>query len=66
MPDGIVAASDATANGIARWPAGKMESGIPEDFSLIGFDNMIRGIALHRAKGQQCRCAAMRNRWRPP
>lgn len=39
MPDGVVAASDATANGIVK---ACRESGIriPEDFSLIGFDNI--------------------------
>ncbi|MGN0373189.1 MAG: LacI family DNA-binding transcriptional regulator [Enterocloster sp.] len=39
MPDGIVAASDATANGIVK---ACKENGIrvPEDFSLIGFDNI--------------------------
>ena len=39
MPDGIVAASDATANGIVK---ACRENGIriPEDFSLIGFDNI--------------------------
>lgn len=39
MPDGIVAASDATANGIVK---ACRENGlrIPNDFSLIGFDNI--------------------------
>lgn len=39
LPDGIVAASDATANGIVK---ACKENGIriPEDFSLIGFDNI--------------------------
>lgn len=39
IPDGIVAASDATANGIIK---ACRENGIriPEDFSLIGFDNI--------------------------
>ncbi len=39
MPDGIVAASDATANGIVK---ACKENGIriPKDFSLIGFDNI--------------------------
>lgn len=39
MPDGVVAASDATANGIIK---ACRECGIriPEDFSLIGFDNI--------------------------
>lgn len=39
MPDGIVAASDATANGIIK---ACKEAGIriPKDFSLIGFDHI--------------------------
>lgn len=39
MPDGIAAASDATANGIIK---ACRENGIriPEDFSLVGFDNI--------------------------
>lgn len=43
MPDGIVAASDATANGIVK---ACRENGIriPEDFSLIGFDNITENL----------------------
>jgi len=39
MPDGIVAASDATANGIVK-ACREFGIRIPEDFSLIGFDNI--------------------------
>lgn len=43
MPDGIAAASDATANGIVK---ACRENGIriPEDFSLIGFDNITENL----------------------
>lgn len=39
LPDGIVAASDASANGIVK-ACRENSIRIPEDFSLIGFDNI--------------------------
>lgn len=39
MPDGIVAASDATANGIVK-ACKEYGIRIPKDLSLIGFDNI--------------------------
>lgn len=39
MPDGILAASDDTANGIIK-ACKEYGKKIPEDFSLIGFDNI--------------------------
>ena len=39
MPDGVVAASDATANGIVK-ACREYGIRIPKDFSLIGFDNI--------------------------
>ena len=39
MPDGIVAASDDTANGIVK-ACKEYGKRIPKDFSLIGFDNI--------------------------
>lgn len=39
LPDGVVAASDSTANGITK-AAAEFGLQIPEAFSLIGFDNI--------------------------